>query len=364
MAALKSVVLFSLRQSYPKSIKGLGDWAAALLIILLATLLLAGREALPEFISIVVAILLLLAGNALFYIGLQRFYDESPSLRLMAGLLFVWGVLLVWFTFFQPHYGARLVLVTSFTAGTAIAGTVLLLRKGQRTFALWFLVTVLLVRAVALLWRMVTALGEDSGRNLFDASTMQVVYVGINSLALLSLTVGLVLLASARLNQELEHLATHDPLTNALTRRALINTCEQELERCRRHDRAMSLLMLDIDHFKRVNDTHGHQMGDCMLLDFVARITPLLRLPDQLGRFGGEEFVLLLPETSLEEAVMVAERIRARVAAPAEGLPPITVSIGVAANRLDDDKIVALLARADKALYQAKEDGRNRIATA
>src|SRR3990167_6296888 len=117
MGALMSVVLFSLWQSYPKSIKGLGEWAAAPIIILLATPLLAGRDVLPEFISMVVAALLLLAGNALFYIGLQRFYDASPSLRMMAGLLLVWGALLVWFTFFQPHYGARLVLVTSFTAG-------------------------------------------------------------------------------------------------------------------------------------------------------------------------------------------------------------------------------------------------------
>jgi diguanylate cyclase (GGDEF)-like protein len=101
-----------------------------------------------------------------------------------------------------------------------------------------------------------------------------------------------------------------------------------------------------------------------VLVDLVGRIASLLRRPDQLARFGGEEFVLLLPETSQEEAIRVAERILARVAEPAQDLPPITVSIGVATNRPDDDRIDALLARADKALYKAKDEGRNRVEVA
>ncbi|MEK9952196.1 MAG: GGDEF domain-containing protein, partial [Curvibacter sp.] len=113
-----------------------------------------------------------------------------------------------------------------------------------------------------------------------------------------------------------------------------------------------------------VNDTHGHQMGDRVLVDFARRITGLLRRPDQLARFGGEEFVLLLPETTQEEALAVAGRILASVAEPAEGLPSITVSVGVATNRPDEAEIDALLARADRALYKAKEAGRNRIETA
>jgi len=177
-----------------------------------------------------------------------------------------------------------------------------------------------------------------------------------------ALSIGLILMASDRLRVLLEHSASHDSLTNALVRRTLIATCEQELERSHRHGRSMALLMLDIDHFKAINDTHGHQMGDRVLVDFVSRLTPLLRRLDQLGRFGGEEFVVLLPETTQEQALLVAERIRAVVAQPAQGLPPITVSIGVTTNRPDDDKVDVLLARADGALYKAKAEGRNRIA--
>ena len=108
----------------------------------------------------------------------------------------------------------------------------------------------------------------------------------------------------------------------------------------------------------------GVRRGDRVLLDFAQRVTGLLRRPDLLARFGGEEFVLLLPETTQDEALAVAERILARVAEPAEGLPPITVSIGVATNRPDEAEIDTLLARADKALYQAKDEGRNRVEAA
>ncbi len=108
-------------------------------------------------------------------------------------------------------------------------------------------------------------------------------------------------------------MAGHDSLTGALTRRALIEACDLELERSRRNHQSMSLLMIDLDHFKAINDTHGHPVGDRVLVDFVARVKSLLRLPDRLGRFGGEEFVALLPETSLDEARVVAERLRATI---------------------------------------------------
>ncbi len=101
-----------------------------------------------------------------------------------------------------------------------------------------------------------------------------------------------------------------------------------------------------------------------LLLDLVARVASLLSRTDQLARFGGEEFVLLLPESNQDEAVTVAERIVAHVADRRDELPPITVSIDVATNRPDEDQIGTLLARADKALYKAKDEGRNRVALA
>ena len=237
-------------------------------------------------------------------------------------------------------------------------------RQGPATFSARFTAIVLVVPAAVLLLRFFSAWRPLAEEGLFTPTRVQTLYVGSNALMLLALGMGLILMAGDRLRAEFEHLASHDALTNVLTRRVFLDACEQELARCRRHGRSMALLLLDIDHFKAINDTHGHQMGDRVLVDLVGRIASLLRRPDQLARFGGEEFVLLLPETSQEEAITVAERILAHVAEPRDGLPPITVSIGVATNRSDEDRMDALLARADKALYKAKDEGRNRIEVA
>lgn len=125
----------------------------------------------------------------------------------------------------------------------------------------------------------------------------------------------------------------------------------------------MSLLLMNLDHFKAINDSYGHQSGDKALMEFVSRVRTLLRRSDQLGRFGGEEFVLLLPETTLDVALLVAERIRTMIDQSTTE-PHYTVSIGVTTNQLANDNLDTLLARADSALYRAKDQGRNRVAAA
>ena len=168
------------------------------------------------------------------------------------------------------------------------------------------------------------------------------------------------LLASERVREEFERLATRDSLTGALMRRAWNAAAQLELDRHRRHQRELSLVAMDLDHFKRINDTYGHQAGDKALVDFVERVNTHLRSQDQMGRLGGEEFVLLLPETSADEAWVVAERIRESSAQSSDGVR-YTVSMGIATLREQDHTVQDLLARADEALYRAKGNGRNRI---
>jgi diguanylate cyclase (GGDEF)-like protein len=235
----------------------------------------------------------------------------------------------------------------------------LIARFGGTSFSARFTLLVSVTEALVLLLRAASALATES-TNLLQSSPIQSIYITAYAVAMLMLTVGLVLLAADRLRSELEHLATHDPLTGILTRRALLDRCALELARCLRHDRSMALLMLDLDHFKAVNDQHGHLVGDHVILNFVARTSGLLRQIDSFGRFGGEEFIVLLPETNPSDAMVVAERIRAAVATPSE-LPAYTVSIGVTTRSYGDTTVDELLARADKALYQAKANGRNRV---
>lgn len=364
MGILLALLLDSMRRTYPASIKGLREWTLAAAITVVGALLVATRGRGPDWLSIIVANMLLMSGNMLVYLGVQRFYGQAPATRVMLGVLTLIGGALTWFTLVEPNYGARVVLVTGFVCCFSLAAVLLLVRHAGRSFPAWFLIVILLIRVAVAFWRFLVGLQEGPAGGLFDTSSAQMAYLMTNSLVLLAAMVGLMLLASNRLRRELEHLARHDPLTGTLTRRALIDEAEQELDRCRRHGRSMVMLMLDLDHFKGINDGHGHLVGDRVLIDFVARVGEALRRSDKLGRYGGEEFVVLLPETGVQEARIVAERIRAKVQVHKPGIPAYTVSIGGAVNQADEGKIEALLDRADEALYKAKDAGRNCVVMA
>lgn len=174
--------------------------------------------------------------------------------------------------------------------------------------------------------------------------------------------------------ERLKHLGLMDPLTGVNNRRYVELRLMEEIGRSRRRAGALSCLYIDIDHFKRINDSFGHQSGDEVLREVATRVKAELRLSDTLGRFGGEEFVVLLPDTLLDDAGNVAERIRAGIGEKpfimAGKANQVTASIGVAALTVADMDQPAeaagrqLVARADRALYHAKENGRNLVHSA
>lgn len=169
------------------------------------------------------------------------------------------------------------------------------------------------------------------------------------------------------LKEQLEQQANHDYLTGLYNRRHFLEQGKNELIRAQRHSTLLSLLMIDIDHFKTINDTHGHKAGDIALQKLSNILRHTLRTIDILGRIGGEEFAVLLPETELQQAVEIAERLRALVAATplelGDGSPPqrFTTSIGVSSLNGNTKSIEDLLSKADRALYQAKSSGRNKV---
>ncbi|PIW25811.1 MAG: sensor domain-containing diguanylate cyclase [Rhodospirillales bacterium CG15_BIG_FIL_POST_REV_8_21_14_020_66_15] len=167
----------------------------------------------------------------------------------------------------------------------------------------------------------------------------------------------------AKLIDELRLRATTDPLTGLANRRHLMERGTEILNLAKRHGHPFSLLMIDIDHFKSINDTYGHDGGDNVLRHFASLLTELARATDVPGRFGGEEFIVLLPETGRPGASNLARRISKRIAGAsvADGDPtPYTVSVGGASHANDRD-FEAMLKRADTALYAAKRSGRNRL---
>ncbi|QGX39517.1 sensor domain-containing diguanylate cyclase [Permianibacter aggregans] len=168
-------------------------------------------------------------------------------------------------------------------------------------------------------------------------------------------------------NEKLERLATVDELTQVLNRRAWRERAEAEFSKVRRYPQPLSVLMIDIDLFKPINDQYGHHAGDEVLKQFVLRCQETLRETDIFGRYGGEEFVLLMPRATLTDALALAERLRLAIAERefrVLGIPlKISASIGVAEKREHEHSLDLLLRRADLALYQAKADGRNRVAS-
>jgi two-component system cell cycle response regulator len=172
-----------------------------------------------------------------------------------------------------------------------------------------------------------------------------------------------------QLRQSVTHtmaLAVTDELTGLYNRRYFDRHLNLMLDRAREQERDMALMLLDLDFFKAVNDTHGHDMGDAVLREFAGRLRRNIRGVDLACRFGGEEFVVLMPDTDFRQAQMVAERVRTAVAERAfelaAGRPlSITVSVGVALNESQHDTPEMILKRADVALYRAKREGRNRV---
>jgi len=167
--------------------------------------------------------------------------------------------------------------------------------------------------------------------------------------------------------EALREQATHDGLTGLLNRASILEILENELARSRREARSLALLMLDLDHFKEVNDTRGHQSGDAVLREAAQRMKSSIRRYDSLGRYGGEEFLFVLPGCALGEATCEAERVRTALGtAPFQvpgGQVRVTCSIGLAScGPHDPQDSGALLRRADSALYVAKNSGRNRLA--
>jgi diguanylate cyclase (GGDEF)-like protein len=167
------------------------------------------------------------------------------------------------------------------------------------------------------------------------------------------------------LEHHFERVAMVDGLTELPNRRSLDDTFARQLTRSLREQQPVSLLMVDVDHFKRLNDTHGHLVGDDVLRRLARILRRQVRPQDFVARYGGEEFALMLPNTDIEAAAMIADRLRAAIGNPesedaSKHLPPATVSVGVAAAR-SPISLSELISQADAALYRAKQAGRNRV---
>lgn len=366
LGVLCALVLWVQARSFPKDIGGLRDWAVAVVLVACASGLSSMRGILPDGLSIVTASAMLLLGQFLLVIGLQRYCGRTPAWRPTFDGIAAAVIVIVWLTYGSHSYQGRIFIMALAQIGFFALGAFLAWRAAPAGFGNRFLAAVFLLGVAVAVWRIATlSSAVEQLDDVFDRNPIQQVYLAMFSLGVLGLSIGFILLANERLRMELEFMATRDPMTGVFNRRAFFGRAEIEWARRERSSRPLAAITSDIDFFKKVNDTHGHHVGDLVIKDYASRTAGMLRLPDILARFGGEEFVILLPDTGLAEAKQVAERIRREIETKAtKGLPPYTVSLGVSVVQgqgVGVANIEDLLAHADAALYRAKQGGRNRV---
>jgi diguanylate cyclase (GGDEF)-like protein len=341
---------------------GFAKWNAGLGMYALAWLLIAARGVLPDVVGVALANALLLGGLCFQLAALLEFDGRRAPRALLFGPALLLFALLVPL---RQHYAALTLVSSAFNVCAIVALAVAVLRLGARAGAVrWLMGVVLTVGAIGIaaraadIWR-----HPDLTTGMFAGSLLHVLAFLILFAITVTSSFAFLVMQQERAEGELRRLAMVDPLTGLYNRRAFLELAARELARSRREGSPSAVLMVDLDHFKRVNDDFGHQAGDRVLAAFGALLGRSLREADVAGRYGGEEFCAVLPGAGLAEAAAIAERVRGAAAqAPLGDLPRITTaSIGVALLEPDVGGIEPALARADAALYAAKQAGRNRV---
>jgi diguanylate cyclase (GGDEF)-like protein len=335
-------------------------------IIAMGAALGASRPHLPLVLTHLTASACLVIGHALGASAFARFLGRRVPLTVLVGLSVAAVAFMTFFLFVAPRTEIRIAIYSLSVAAYSliIAGLLLDVPRGPLRTTHWPVGILYLVHAVFALVQAFSVLIQARD-DIFAPGWIQALWF-IQSIAVVTLTfTGLVLMATQRISIELDRQTSYDALTGALNRRAFERLAEAEWSRSIRHDLPLSVLVLDLDRFKTLNDAHGRDTGDVWLKAFVDMTVGLLRREDILCRYGGEEFVILLPQTGLEAATYAAERIRRSVdGLRIEGSSVSgSVSVGVAEKSPGQGDFKALFTAADQALHRAKQAGRNRVAT-
>lgn len=366
MLAVMAIVLYSVYRNLPANISGPGHWSLGALLFSVSTACIGLREGMPETISVLSSDTMLLCSFGFWLTGVQAFFGRKPTYLAIAVGIVLTMACVAWGLLIRPSYHVRLVAMIVLILVLSGAQLKLIVQCGVRHFASYFLILVLSALIGALAVRSVTiVLSGHITHDVFSNTLPQVVFVAVVNFSTMLLAVGFVMLATHRMNLELAWLANRDPLTGSLNRRAFSSAYEQARRHAQTSGDGLTMLILDLDHFKAINDQYGHLVGDQVLIDFCRRVQRALGDNLPFARIGGEEFALILPGRSQVSACELAERIRASVAqTQTPHLPCYTCSIGIATMPHAMGTLEQLMHGADTALYLAKCAGRNRVEVA
>jgi diguanylate cyclase (GGDEF)-like protein len=349
---------------------GTGYWAAALSANTLTYILFIGRGQISDWLSIVLANVLLASAFSLFLQGILQFQKRSLPLWLIWAPVLLEAVVFSWLI---PHQNARNIANALILSSQMlwIIGAVLQKRRETVGRGQYFVVTGFLLLVAALAAQGIkSSIYANEVHALLLPSLVQTVTFLVSPVSSMLLAMGLVVMTKERADERNRDMATRDVLTGLFNRRAVMESLSHHIALAKRNGLPMCLLMLDVDHFKYVNDTYGHLSGDRVLRQMAKTLAERTRAQDQVGRFGGEEFLVIVPDTDVDGALTLAETLRTSIENVAfvteEGKAiNVTVSIGVSQLRASDaQQPEKLIASADQALYRAKLGGRNRVEAA
>jgi diguanylate cyclase (GGDEF)-like protein len=364
LSMLLGVLVLSLEWRLSQPMPGLRLWALASFAIGAGSALSALRGITSTWVPIGIGIPLFLCGRMLQLAALHRFDDRPPIDRPLA-IMFVVAAGTVLFSHAALDGTlVRPLVVTAVGAVVCAASAAAVLSGAPLSPARLVMGASLSGLSLVNLWRGAVVLQQ--GPPVIGAE-LQLPLVGLQIGAVLVLdvvtSVGMMMLITERMHEWLLRLARHDHLTGVLARGALISQATHELLRARRLQTVTAAFIVDVDHFKAINDSRGHPTGDRVLQHVATQGRQALRCTDLFGRYGGDEFVAVLPDTDLLTAAAIAERLRVAVGAATDDreLPILTVSIGTAAVAPGTHTLAELIAEADEALYNAKRAGRNRV---
>ncbi len=355
--------------AWGKRREGVELWALALLLNAAAFGLFASRGHVHALLSIVLANVLLCSVFTCMGAAILQFQGRPLPWPTMAIAPLLMAGAMAWF---MDDYAARVVVAGLLLGALNVWLLWILIARRQSTTGrgAWLVMGALGLQALVFLVRVVmVGASEQPATGIMQANGVQTLTFTTTFIELMVASMGFVFMAKDRADETNRRMAALDPLTGVANRRAAIAALDRDVARAVRTRESIAVMMVDIDHFKRVNDQYGHPVGDQVLCHVVGMLRERVRSQDLVSRYGGEEFLVVLPDTDAMGAYQLARQLCEAVAGSRyvhEGAGiGLTVSIGVFGGRLEPgDSWDMLISAADRALYQAKELGRNRVEAA
>lgn len=355
---------------FNKQITGFAAWTAAYFCGFLFCVCLLLRPWLPETPAVLATLLFAFLMPLLTLVGVRAYVGLRPLPRvyLVVGAALLLGFA-AWFTAIQPEPELRFA-VSSLVTGSlfVLCARTIATGKIHDYPARYLCATACGGHGLFVLLRpWLFALGDSGPFNVQRAITVSQFIIVESIVAIVLMAFAIVMLANERITLELRAIADRDPLTGSYNRRSFLTLLARNISTAGRTQSPLAIMLIDLDHFKKINDTWGHRTGDEALRHFVAVAESCMRHGDVIGRMGGEEFAVFLPHTGLAEAEVAASRLRRAIEEQpvAHGANPLrlTASIGVA-HWQSGESAETVLNRADQAMYRAKKRGRNRVEVA